>query len=290
MASDKDHEYSMARSQLSSAQKAAKRIKKKVGKGEGNLKAWVQSKITKASDYLDSTADYLDNKDVKEGFVLLPLDVEIPSSISEFNLGLMFRESLDGNSGMLFIFDNVSEKSFHMKNTTIPLDIAFINENGIIESIKELYPLRTTPISSDGNVLYALEVNRGWFNENNVKVGDKILDCIDENVKIEDANGNTAFEVIDIIKPEKLQPTKSNVHWEDLSEKTTYVPRKTGQIIDVYLAWRGSNYMIKIFFPQIKKPSRKEVIDQIQKVYPGSKLWNYEISNFEPGQPFLQVS
>ena len=85
MASDKDHEYSMARSQLSSAQKAAKRIKKKVGKGEGNLKAWVQSKITKASDYLDSTADYLDNKDVKEGFVLLPLDVEIPSSISEFN-------------------------------------------------------------------------------------------------------------------------------------------------------------------------------------------------------------
>tara|TARA_R100001480_G_scaffold133032_1_gene130194 strand:+ start:24 stop:230 length:207 start_codon:yes stop_codon:yes gene_type:complete len=62
------------------------------------------------------------------------------------------------------------------ENTLIPLDVAFINEEGIIENIKELHPLRTIPISSDCNALYALEVNRGWFGKNNVKIGDKVLD------------------------------------------------------------------------------------------------------------------
>ena len=80
---------------------------------------------------------------------------------------------------MLFVFNEEGEKSFHMKNTTIPLDIAFINKDGIIESIKELVPLRTGYVYSEADVLYALEVNKGWFAENNVKVGDKILNCRD---------------------------------------------------------------------------------------------------------------
>ena len=104
------------------------------------------------------------------------LNIEVPKKQTEFNLGLMFRETLEKNSGMLFAFDESGEKHFHMKNTIIPLDIAFINEDGIIESIKELHPLNPIPISSDSNVLYALEVNRGWFSENDVNVGDKILE------------------------------------------------------------------------------------------------------------------
>ena len=64
---------------------------------------------------------------------------------------------------------------------------------------------------------------------------------------------------------------------------------KVGNIIDVYLAWRGKNYMIKMFFPSVKVPSRRDVQDQVRKVYPGCKLWNYEISNYEPGAPLLQV-
>ncbi len=62
-----------------------------------------------------------------------------------------------------------------MKDTKIPLDIAFIKEDGTIESIKELDPFTLLPVSSDGEVLYALEVNRGWFVENSVNVGDKVL-------------------------------------------------------------------------------------------------------------------
>ena len=92
----------------------------------------------------------------------------MPQNETEFNLGLMFRESLDYDSGMLFIFDEVGQKSFHMKDTKISLDIAFIKEDGIIESIKELDPYTLKPVYSDGDVLCALEVNRGWFEENGV--------------------------------------------------------------------------------------------------------------------------
>ena len=110
------------------------------------------------------------------------LDLEIPSTPEAFSAGLMFRESLGKDSGMLFIFKEAGEKSFHMTNTTIPLDIAFINEDGIIESIKELKPLDETHIFSDAKVLYAIEVNRGWFTENNVQVGDKVLESLKDEL------------------------------------------------------------------------------------------------------------
>ena len=106
----------------------------------------------------------------------MKLRLEIPSTPEAFSAGLMFRESLDKNSGMLFVFKEAGEKSFHMTNTTIPLDIAFINEDGIIESIKELKPLDETHVFSDAKVLYAIEVNRGWFTENNIQVGDSVDD------------------------------------------------------------------------------------------------------------------
>ena len=109
-----------------------------------------------------------------EEFITLPLQIEIPNNIRDFNLGLMFRESLDINSGMLFIFNEVAEQSFHMRETKIPLDIAFITEEGIIESIKKLEPFDESSVASDGEVLCALEVNRGWFVENNVEIGDQI--------------------------------------------------------------------------------------------------------------------
>jgi len=62
----RDHEYSMARSELSTIISAAKRLRKKMAKGEGNVEAWVQSKITKAADYIDTAADYVDSGEMNE--------------------------------------------------------------------------------------------------------------------------------------------------------------------------------------------------------------------------------
>ena len=110
-----------------------------------------------------------------EEYIDLPLQVEIPHTDATFRLGLMFRESLDIDKGMLFIFEKVGQHSFHMKNTNIPLDIAFVKEDGTIESIKELTPHSSIPVYSDGKVLFAIEANRGWFAEHNVEVGDEIV-------------------------------------------------------------------------------------------------------------------
>ena len=71
--------------------------------------------------------------------------------------------------------------------------------------------------------------------------------------------------------------------------ESTMIPRRTGNIIDVYVGWRGKGYAIKMFFPQIKKPSRREVLDQVRKVYPGAQLWSYQVSKNGQGEPLLQI-
>ena len=222
----------------------------------------------------------------------LPLRIEIPKTLGEFKSGLMFRESLDTNSGMLFVFEKVAQQSFHMSHTTIPLDIAFINEEGCIESIKELVPLRREPVYSNAQVLYALEVNRGWFTENEVKVGDKIIDFeVNENIDTSNWKDDfkpTEYEFTDVITPEPLQSPKNQIQWVDLGEATN-LPRKTGNILTTHLGWRGKNYSIQMFFPSVKVPSRREVQDQLQKVYPGAKLWSYQVSEYDQGEPLVQA-
>ena len=222
----------------------------------------------------------------------LPLKIEIPQTPGEFKTGLMFRESLDTDSGMLFVFDRVAQQSFHMSHTTIPLDIAFIDEEGCIESIKELTPLRREPVYSNAPVLYALEVNRGWFAENEVKVGDQIIkDEINETIDTSDWRNDfkpTEYEFTDIITPEPLQSPKNHIKWVDLGEATN-LPRKTGNILTIYLGWRGKSYSIQMFFPSVKVPSRREVQDQLQKIYPGAKLWSYQVSEYDQGEPLVQA-
>ena len=353
-----------------------------------------------------------------EEFTTLPLHVEVPTNIKEFNLGLMFRESLDKNSGMLFVFEEVAQQSFHMRDTMIPLDIAFIRADGIIESIKQLEPNDETSIASDGEILCAIEVNRGWFAENNVEVGDEIDIDLEEGKKdacyhkvksrysvwpsayasgalvkcrkVGAKNwGNktkkeefsnwrseykpTEYEFTDLITPDGLQPTEGlgskllgeagKKCWkgykkagtqklfgktynrcvkagdevihdgEQIDEKkgcnhshegeecpvhgtsecgpkfkggdggkmgpdknyvkpmgeAVQVPRKTGQIVRVFLTFRGKMYIIQMFFPSVKVPGRNEVQAQIEKVYPGGKVRNYEVSDYEPGQPLLHT-
>jgi uncharacterized membrane protein (UPF0127 family) len=330
-------------------------------------------------------------------FVTLPLEIEIPNDIRDFNLGLMFRESLSVNSGMYFIFEEVGQKSFYMKETKIPLDIAFITEDGTIDSIKELEPYNETPVESEGEVLYALEVNRGWFAENNVEVGDEInveisegsdkkgkgsgtkdacyhkvksrysvwpsayasgalVKCrkkgaanwgnstkkeetelgeacwkgyekkgmktmfgkrypncvkkkttrkeeieVDEAVKGQDSEMRKAAAAERKSGDKRLAPSKGKGYADQQKQSINYMdkktkideairlPAKSGNIVDTYFYYRGRYFSLKMFFPQISMPKKSDVQDQIEKVYPGAKLKNYRISDYEPGQPILHA-
>jgi uncharacterized membrane protein (UPF0127 family) len=89
--------------------------------------------------------------------------------------GLMFRDSLPEDHGMLFIFEKPDTASFWMRNTKIPLSIAYIDSAGNILEIKSLRPLDETPVASTSSeVAFALEVNEGWFMRNGVSMGAKI--------------------------------------------------------------------------------------------------------------------
>lgn len=88
--------------------------------------------------------------------------------------GLMEREELADDAGMLFVFESSEPRSFWMKDTLLPLSIAYIDENLIIREIYDMQPLSTVPVPSRTPARYALEVNRGAFEERGIRVGDRI--------------------------------------------------------------------------------------------------------------------
>lgn len=103
--------------------------------------------------------------------------VEVPLTQEGFAQGLMFRESLDDNKGMLFAFDSSSPKSFWMKNTLIPLDIIFIDENFVIKRIHHAVPCVEEPCPryiSGVPVQYVLELQGNLTIENNIKEGNAL--------------------------------------------------------------------------------------------------------------------
>ena len=199
----KDEEYSMVRSELQTMMDAIKRLQMKVGKGEGNLEAWVQSKITKASDYIDTAADYVTGGEMEE------------------------QKMVDK------ILDEMKCWPGYEKKGT--------------------------------QKLFGKKYNR----------------CVKkEDVTIEDADGNTFAEIIDLIKPD---PIKSEV------SEATRIQTKTGNIIAVLLSWRGKTYMSRVFFPQTTVPSKKDVEQEMQKVYPGSRVLQFNLADHQPGSPVIVI-
>ena len=98
--------------------------------------------------------------------------VEITSTKEEMAKGLMHRKSLEENHGMLFVFPSPSQQSFWMKNTYIPLDLGYFSSDGTLLEIHPLYPHNTNRVISRSNeILYALEMNQGWFETHNIRVG-----------------------------------------------------------------------------------------------------------------------
>jgi uncharacterized membrane protein (UPF0127 family) len=88
--------------------------------------------------------------------------------------GLMNRDSLAENHGMLFVYGTAQVRSFWMRNTRIPLDIAFIDANGVIINIEQMEPQSDQNYYSQGPMMYALEMDQGWFEANGVGPGGRL--------------------------------------------------------------------------------------------------------------------
>jgi hypothetical protein len=102
------------------------------------------------------------------------ITVEVANKAATRMTGLMFRRSLPQDQGMLFVFPDDTVRAFWMKNTQIPLSIAFMDDQGKIENILEMPPYSEEQFFSEGPSKFALEMNTGWFNRNGLKAGDLV--------------------------------------------------------------------------------------------------------------------
>ena len=96
--------------------------------------------------------------------------------------GLMYREQMCESCGMLFNFKQNKRAGMWMKNTLIPLDVAFIRADGQITDIKAMQPHNLTTTASSQPVLYAWEMNQGWFAKNAIKVGDNVAIALNKKL------------------------------------------------------------------------------------------------------------
>jgi uncharacterized membrane protein (UPF0127 family) len=103
------------------------------------------------------------------------LTVQLAANPPARACGLSHRQDLPQNQGMLFIFPDYRPETFWMKDTQIPLSIAFLDDSGKIINIQDMAPMQTDVVyPSSGPAKYALEVNQGWFKRHEIEVGNPV--------------------------------------------------------------------------------------------------------------------
>jgi uncharacterized membrane protein (UPF0127 family) len=102
------------------------------------------------------------------------IKAEVALTPQQHEIGLMHRTSMGANEGMIFVFDRAGQQCFWMKNTLIPLAVAFVDDDGTIVNLDEMKPETLNPHCSTKPVRYVLEMNTGWFSKRGLKAGTKL--------------------------------------------------------------------------------------------------------------------
>jgi len=102
------------------------------------------------------------------------IHAQVAATPDQRSIGLMSRREMPANEGMLFVFEGPATQCFWMKNTLIPLDAAFLADDGTIVNIEAMKPLSEASHCSAKPVRYVLEMNLGWFAKRGIKPGSKI--------------------------------------------------------------------------------------------------------------------
>ena len=102
------------------------------------------------------------------------IQAEVAMTPDQRGIGLMNRPTMGANDGMLFVFEQPAEQCFWMKNTLLPLSIAFLGDDGTVVNIDDMKPLTLDGHCSKKAVRYVLEMNQGWFAKRGIKAGSKL--------------------------------------------------------------------------------------------------------------------
>jgi uncharacterized membrane protein (UPF0127 family) len=102
------------------------------------------------------------------------INAELAATAGQREIGLMFRPSMPPNEGMLFVFEQPGQQCFWMKNTLIPLSVAFLADDGSVVNVDDMKPQTLDAHCSARPVRYVLEMNVGWFAKRGIKAGSKV--------------------------------------------------------------------------------------------------------------------
>ena len=256
-AKEKDHEYSMARSELKTVTNAVKRLQKKMGKkGEGNLQAWVQSKITKAADYIDTAADYVTNEETKSG----------DSSLRDW---FTKSRSSDGTPGWVQLGGKYAGKPCAKQpgQTTKPkCGSSKMKRNLDDEEEQRAFERKNRQDPNPDRKGRAKNVATEAVDATKYGGPDKLLQRL-------------------VPKGEKVIPSTPK---KSANVKESYLRiQERGKTYSIILNWRGKSITTQMFFPKFGRPSKSEVLGEIVKVYPGAKVLYYNPVMRDPTQPLL---
>ena len=102
------------------------------------------------------------------------INAELASTPQQREIGLMFRNAMPANDGMLFVFEQPGQQCFWMRNTLIPLSVAFIEDDGTVVNIDDMKPQTLDSHCSAKPVRFVLEMNEGWFAKRGIKAGSRL--------------------------------------------------------------------------------------------------------------------
>ena len=102
------------------------------------------------------------------------IHTQVAQTPRQREIGLMYRKDMPANEGMLFVFERPSTQCFWMKNTPLPLSVAFVDDGGRVINVEDMQPHTTDNHCAAGLARFALEMNLGWFAERGIKAGDTL--------------------------------------------------------------------------------------------------------------------
>ena len=267
----KDHEYSMARSELSTIVKAAKRLQKKM-KGEGEIEAWVQSKITKAADYIDTAADYLESGEHKvdeacwDGYEQRGMKKKgkrmVPNCVKE--------ENKPTNPKLWAKWKSKAKAKFDVYPSAYANGWAakgYKSEGGGWKSVSE-------GVSFD--------IGSGHKQaQKQAKI---------RNLATGTTNPNEKSAALRKLSGPSLPLADSVIQPGQLTNEDYQRIQSTGNVYTILFSWRGRPMMnLQLFFPNMKRPSKDEVKKEIEKFYPGAVIMQWYPSPTDPSKPIVVI-
>ena len=272
---EKDEEGYMASTEMDTINSAVKKLRKNIKKGDAQLPAWVQSKITKAADYIDTAADYMDSNEMseesdKKGKGSGTKDACYHKVKSRYSVWPSAYAS-----GALVKCRKVGAANWGNKSESYELsnwrDEFKATEYEFVDLIKP-EPLVNKVLDEKCWAGYKKKGMKTMF-------GKRYPNCV--KVEEKDTCNHTHKGEACPTHGKKECPTEVN--------EATRLQADTGNILAVILSWRGKTYSVRMFFPQVGMPNRKDVTSEIQKIYPGALVLQYNVSSLQPGMPLIQV-